>query len=386
MKNNISKEMKREIIKLFNLYGGKDAHEMFNIKYGTNYNYRSLQQIYTNYSLGYEDHENLVSNSKEEEHLLKLRQRAKIEQKKSVLLNTENHKMLRELGMSELILDKFEKKINEFDLNKKANIKVEFTNDETCVFFKSDDHFRGTEDDKIVQRNFYEHIFSVAKRKKAKNISLIFGGDECEGMLHVSTLKYTSLTPEEQMVSFVEETIAGLNKLTNEFKVNLYMVTSSNHNQSRHLNSGRNEFLSADLSILMAEMIKIAFKNNDMIDIDAKPVFRGREIAGLKGKKVAITHGGLKFESNAKELIAHYNDSDLILKGHTHVFDVKEIKDKMIITAPTLKTFVTEYEIGGGYISNKESFNANDYKWDSEYLELKSDETGSIMVAKRKVK
>lgn len=379
----INKEMKREIVELFKLYNGKEALEKFNTKYNTNYNYRSLQQIYSNYNLGFTDGIESTATEEQLKHLVKIEQKAKIEQKKAVMLNSENHKMLRAIGSEELLLEKFEEKLNSLSLTRLKPRELKNPNANELVFFKADDHFRGTEEDKQVQRNFYETIHSIAKRKKAKTVSLIFGGDEIEGFLHTNTLKYTPFTPEEQMITFVEETINGVDLLSSEFDVELYLVTSSNHTQTRHLNSNRNTYLKADLSIVMAEMIKTAFRDNVNVKIESAPVFRGREIKGLNGKKVAITHGGLKFEGNINSLVNHYNDSDLILKAHTHVFDIKEVKGVNIITAPTLKTFVTEYEMDNGFVSNKESFDMSDYKWDSEFLELKVD-NGDLMVIKRK--
>lgn len=383
-KQKITNDMERDIIELFSAI--KNPHEAtakFNKKWNTNFNKRTLQQRYSNYTKGFKA--GIEANAPQDalELLAKKELRILTEQKKNVILRQEAHKVARMGANEQLTLDNFNKRINELSITRLKPKETKETNINEIVFFKGDDHFRGTEEDKKVQREFYETIYGIANKKKAKTISLIFGGDEIEGYLHVNTLKYTPLTPEEQMISFVEETISGLDLLTSEYDVDLYLLTSSNHTQTRHLNSGRNTFLKGDLSILMEKMLKTAYRNNVRINIYSSPIFRNKKIKGLGNKKVAITHGGLKFESNVKELVNHYNECDLILKAHTHVFDLKQIKNTIVITTPTLKTFVTDYEISNGYVNNKENFNTEEYKWDSEFLELKVD-GDDLMIIKRK--
>lgn len=354
--------------------------KIFNDEFGTSFNQRTIQQAVKNYN------EALESNIKADEVLVRREINVLKNQKKVTMMKKEIHSITRKEAMKELVLETFDKKINDLKPVRLKPNKIigKLKETDNLVIAKGDDHFRGLDEDIETQRNFYKKVFEIAKQKGKKRISLIFGGDECEGWLHVSSLTDAPKTPEEQMILFIRETMSGIDLLASEFLVDVYYLNSSNHTQTRPLGSGRNTYLKADTSIYGGEMLKLAFRDNKNVTMHIGGVFRGRDVHGLANKKVGITHGGLKFESNVKELVKHYSDCDFIIKAHTHTFKIENILGTTVITVPTLKTFVTGYELDNGFLPIKENLDKYDLSWDAEFLEIEI-VNGKETIVKHKV-
>lgn len=384
--NKITKEQKIDIYRFWEInshLSNEEKTTLYNKENGTNFVTRSLQQIHSNVKSGV-DYALKDLKGFDKELFAKKEFNVLTQQKKNVILKRVAHKEARKAANWDFFKKDWIQRLNEIEPKRLKPLDKKIKSSSALVIVKGDDHFRGYEEDKKVQRDFYKKVYNIGLHKNKTDISLLFGGDEIEGWLHDNTLKYASLTPEEQMKLFVEETISGIDLLASKFNVHIYMLTSSNHNQSRPLKSGRNTHLKADISLMGAEMIKMAFRNRGNVKIETAPVFRARKIKGLKGASVALTHGGLGFEKTVSKLVNHYNESDLIIKAHTHSFKVENEMNTTVITIPTLKTFVTEFELNNGYVKLNESVDAKDYKWESEFLELEIVK-GDLSIIKRRV-
>lgn len=374
----ISAQEKLNIFQFWEEHAGltnQEKTDLYNETHGTNFTLRTLQQIHSNVNLGFQTGASMNETEyieKQKDVLAKKEFNIMKQQKLNMKLKNVAHIEARKSANWDFFVEDWINKLKEIEpvryKSKKKHVNVK--DSDVLVIFKGDDHFRGTEEDINVQRSFYTKVEDIATKQSKKKIVLIFGGDEIEGMLHTNTLMYIDMTAEEQLKLFIRETISGIDLLKQNFDVELFFLTSSNHSQSRPLNSGRNSFLKSDLLLLGGEMLEMAYRDSKNVNIHLGGIFKDRVIDGMGGKKITITHGGLKFENKLQTIVAHYNQSDVILKAHTHSFKVENTHGKTVITVPTLKTFVTEFELDHGFIDATEDLNNNGMKWNSEFLEL----------------
>lgn len=344
---------------------------MVNKKFNTNFNESAFRKRVKDY------HNGLVKGVEKEqgsamiERLAKARLNVKVERKIVAHERKEVNAGIREMVDRKLILDEFTKHIKDmkFGTIKKPTQKdLVMSYVPVRLFVKGDDHHRGTLEDSKAQDNFYFNVWCEAKILKLKEINLVFLGDEIEGWLHTNTLRSTGVTPEKQLITWVKDTIKGIDSLAKDFNsVNVYMVTSSNHTQPRHLGANRNTFPDSDLLNIASDMLQQAFRESEHVSIFAQETFTNVD---FDGKSVAMTHGSLGFEEKKNLLVNAYRGHDLVLKAHTHVFDVTEPERGFrVVTIPAFKSWVSEYELNNGYIKiDDRGLNPEEYSWGNRYL------------------
>lgn len=349
----------------------QEKADIINKEFNTNFDESAFRKRVNDYHTG------LVQGVEKEqgttmlERIGKARLNVKVERKLLAHERKEVSNGVNELVDRKLILDEFSRQIKgmKFGRVEKPTLKSIPTHKQTRLFVKGDDHHRGVFEDSKSQESFYFHVWREAKKMKLSNIVLVFLGDEIEGWLHTNTLRSANITPEKQLITWVKDTIKGIDMLSKDFDtVDVYMVTSSNHTQPRHLNSQRNSYPDSDMLKLAADMLQQAFRDeNNNVVINAQETFTDTYFAG---KRVAMTHGSLGFEEKINLFKNAYRGHDLVLKAHTHVFDVTEPENGFkIITIPAFKSWVSEYELNNGFMKMDErGLNPDAYSWGNKYL------------------
>jgi len=171
--------------------------------------------------------------------------------------------------------------------------------------------------------NFINYIIKDVKENNYKHFGILGLSDDIEGNLRPSSMLHTLKTMTEQTLECSDVYINGvdllLNNISQDCTFDLFFVNSSNHGQLRMHNSKRDEVTKEDMSLIIADQLIKAFRDNDRVNVVTDDVI----IVNILGKKVAMLHGQQhKRATMFEDVNKKYSNIDYVLIGHYHSFAV----------------------------------------------------------------
>lgn len=177
-----------------------------------------------------------------------------------------------------------------------------------------------------------DEIIELVKEKKIKTLKILALGDLIEGLIHVSQIQNLQISRARQTVFVARFLFEWLNSISEYCYVDFKMTTSSNHTESRPLNSKRGEFSDDDYEIIIYEWLSDLCERNPRIKIEGNNIVE----FDILGRPCVALHGHqLDKIRNRKNMLAdvsfHMNKQyQYMFIAHLHHTEIKTVgKNKL---------------------------------------------------------
>ncbi len=188
-----------------------------------------------------------------------------------------------------------------------------------------------------------DETIEIIKEKQIKTLKILALGDLIDGILRASQIQHLQILRAEQVVFIVRFLFEWLNSLSEFCHIDFKMTTSSNHSESRPLNSKAGEFSNDDYELIIYEWLCDLCKNNLRINIEGNDILE----FDILNRPVIAMHGHqlnkIKSRTNIlADVSFHMNKQyQYMFIGHLHHTNIKavgknELGNKEIIYCPCI--------------------------------------------------
>lgn len=352
MRKNLTREQKKSIIDFFTKE--KNVHVatmLFNTKWNTQYNMRTLQQVYSNYMLGFDDG---IMKGGEGIAMQRLAQRElaiMAQQKQNAILRKEAVKAAKKLASREIFIA---------EVSKAAKMKLPAakTIDTTkpsgkilCELVIADIQYKGNEFEHVrkIFAKLAEQVSNISAAYQNVEFRIVTLGDDIEGaMAHMDAqVAENNTTVVKQVTELSKLYIEGINKLYSlvdrtKHTVSLVLLPWSNHGMMLGEGKKRYQFPDEDMGLLIREWVIGSIPE----DIYVYPIDDTRFV--IETEDSIYTHGHQGFMKNKEKLHVLGVDKD-IKQGHLHHYEEKQERNRVIYSFGTCRSTLQSYERLAGY-------------------------------------
>jgi len=345
--------MKLDNKKIYEIYRAnehlnyKDKANICNEYFGTDYDESTFRKRYVSYKDG------LHSNFTVDDDLeLLARKELDIEtkRKKVILQRQLINKTTREYALKDLIEDVI-KDIDfpEYDYipiqnEVKLYTKQPIQQGEWWLLSHADLHYDGNFD----LKEHFNRLYNIIIERNLPELYIFGLGDETEGLLRVSAAMDSKLGAVEQMREYAVHYLHFLQKLSQKMILHIYQVQSSNHTQTRILQTGRNEMQQEDLLQFLTAVLSVGLENNPNVDL----YFDDELFVNINGFNFYLEHGHNMRKASSyieKKMADRRIDIDYFYFGHIHhylneVLHARKNYDTDYTAVPSCKPTITNYE------------------------------------------
>lgn len=187
-----------------------------------------------------------------------------------------------------------------------------------------------------------DDVIELVQEKQIKNLKILALGDLIDGILRASQIQNLQILRAEQTVFIARFLFEWLNSISEYCYVDFKMTTSSNHSESRPLDSKRGEYTSDDYEIIIFEWLSDLCKQNPRIQIQGDSVIE----FDILGRKCVAMHGHQLKKMKGSNLLAtvsfHRNKQyQYMFIGHLHHTNIttvgkNELGNKEVIYCPSI--------------------------------------------------
>lgn len=345
--------MKLDNKKIYEIYranehlGYKEKADICNDYFGTNYDESTFRKRYASYRDG------LMSNITAEDDLLRiaeqelniLKQRKKLNLQRQIV-----HKVTKESVFSELVkevLEDIQFPEYEYEEHKKEHtlyIKTPIKEGEWWLLSHADLHYDGN----FSLEEHFQRLYDIIIERNIPELHIFGLGDETEGLLRVSAAMDSKLGAVEQMREYALSYLHFLQVLSKKVKLHIYQIQSSNHTQTRVLQTGRNEMQQEDLLQFLTALLQVGLYDNPNVTLTY-----GDEIyTNINGFNFYLEHGHNMRHATAyieKKMADRRIDIDYFYFGHIHHYEhstlhARDGYDADYTAVPSCKPYTTNYE------------------------------------------
>lgn len=352
MANKFTKEMEKDIISLFKEFeNSKIATEKFNEKWGTNFVVRTLQQRYSNFQKGLEYGIEFTATDEERERLARAELRAKIEQKKVVIMKRDVHSISRQLASREMFLDAIRDAAG-IDVKPIVRNKENKESDLIIDLVISDLQYKGDEQE-WVNNIFNKLIGKVEMFNQAKNkieFRIVFLGDDVEAAHAHPTgqSKENNTDTVTQTIQLSKLYANGIKEIYNAVDrskhcVSLVFVPYSNHGMIGGVGKERYQHPMEDLGRIIFEWIKASIADKDIHVYEPN-----NDSFTVETNDTVYLHGhqGYVKSNRFNHIVGVKKD---VMMGHLHHYEEKEEFKRVVYLMPTCRKDLVDYERLAGF-------------------------------------
>jgi hypothetical protein len=129
---------------------------------------------------------------------------------------------------------------------------------EWYLLIHADLHYDGSFD----LYDYFQELYDIVVQRNIQELTIFGMGDEIEGLLRPSAAMYSVIGAVEQMRDYAVAYLNFLQRLSQICRIHVFQLTSSNHTETRVLNTGRSELPEEDLLKLLDVVLQIGLANN----------------------------------------------------------------------------------------------------------------------------
>lgn len=188
-----------------------------------------------------------------------------------------------------------------------------------------------------------DEVIELVKEKQIKTLKILALGDLIDGLLRASQIQNLQISRARQTVFIARFLFEWLNSISEYCYIDFKMTTSSNHSQSRPLDSKRDEFSDDDYEIIIYEWLSDLCKKNPRIKIEGNSIVEfdilGRECVAMHGHQL----DKIKNNKNMLATVSFHRNKQYqyMFIGHLHHTNIKtvgrnELGNKEIIYCPCI--------------------------------------------------
>ena len=309
----------------------------------------------------------IINTTTEQEYLNIAKARARLKEQQKINVKERNvlHNEANIVAYRQMVIDAVNNyKWKTYKLSK--NILKQKKSDKSYVYIISDEHYRGSIDDKHLV-NIFNTIKQDIKDSNIKKCELWFLGDGIDGLIHLGSLAQNdgAIIPT---IKYCNICIELINQIPQINKVNY--VSKSNHTQTRALGSKRNELAKEDLGLLIAEFFSKGLRED--IEFNCNEIIHTE----FNNKKVMLLHGHQMFAKSKNKILDYISSKkeeipDMIYMGHWHQCKFNEFgNNKWLCVAPTAKNdeSISDYDNDNAFYNIPQVVRLN---WDNITPEFK---------------
>ena len=187
-----------------------------------------------------------------------------------------------------------------------------------------------------------DEVIEMVKEKSIKTLKILSLGDLIDGLLRASQIQNLQISRANQTVFIARFLFEWLNSISEYCYVDFKMTTSSNHSESRPINSQRGEFKDDDYEIIIYEWLSDLVKRNPRITIEGNSILE----FDILGRKCVAMHGHQVPRGNKQNLLAnvsfHMNKQyQYMFQAHLHHTEIQtvgknDLGNKEVIYCPCI--------------------------------------------------
>ena len=187
-----------------------------------------------------------------------------------------------------------------------------------------------------------DEVVELVKEKSIKTLRVLCLGDLIDGLLRASQIQNLQISRAHQTVFIARFLFEWLNSMTEYCHIDFKMVTSSNHSESRPLNSQRGEFKDDDYEIIIYEWLSDLCDKNPRISIEGNDILE----FDILGRECVAMHGHQLPRGSKQNLLAnvsfHMNKQyQYLFQAHLHHTEImtvgkNELGNKEVIYCPCI--------------------------------------------------
>lgn len=187
-----------------------------------------------------------------------------------------------------------------------------------------------------------DEVIELVKEKEIRTLKILACGDLVDGLLRASQIQHLQLSRAKQTVFISRFIFEWLNSISEYCYVDFKMTTSSNHSQSRPINSNRDDFIDDDYEIIIYEWLSDLCSRNARIAIEGNSIIE----FDILGRRCIAMHGHQLSKLGKNNLLAsvsfHMNKQyQYLFIGHLHHTEIKtvgknELGNKEVIFIPCI--------------------------------------------------
>lgn len=198
----------------------------------------------------------------------------------------------------------------------------------------------------ILQRRMWQvrdEVINFVQEQQIKTLKILSLGDLIDGLLRASQIQNLQISRAKQTVFTARFLFEWLNSISEYCYVDFYMTTSSNHSESRPLDSKRGEFKDDDYEIIIYEWLsdlcernpRIKLEGNDIIEFDILGrkcvAMHGHQLDKIKGRKNILADVSFYMNKQYQYMfIAHLHHTNIKTVGKN------ELGNQEIIYCPCI--------------------------------------------------
>ena len=204
-------------------------------------------------------------------------------------------------------------------LNKREDVMV-FSDIHYGSTFKSITNEYSREECKHRFDKLLGEVITYIKENKLNKLKIVNGGDSLQGMLRITDIRMNDIPVVEALVEFSKMMINFLNDLSKYCNIEYYHVNSANHTELRLLNTKAGQMAVEDMEKIIVNYISDALINNERVFVNTDFKEDNLQFKVLDYNIIALHGHQLKnIKTALRDLSDKYDKPfDFMILGHYH--------------------------------------------------------------------